>query len=177
MEANTPLPGYAARERGTSKAVDSSCAQVAQRPGGRTYLPLVAKMRFLTAKFMRFGLVALFSAAVYSITVAVVISLVRLDGKLANIIGYVAALPLNFIGHRHFTFSSTGIVSREAIRFCLLHVVNIGVSTVGFGVLVDGVKLPFWFGILGVLVLVPISTFIVMDVWVFAEQRRPIVHD
>jgi putative flippase GtrA len=58
-----------------------------------------------------------------------------------------------------------------------MHVVNIGVSTVGFGILVDGMKLPFWVGILSALVLVPISTFIIMDVWVFAEQGSPFVHD
>ena len=73
MDANTSPPNYAARERSTPKAIDSACVQDARRPRRprRTYVLLDAKVLFLTAKFVRFSLVALLSAAVYSIAVAV----------------------------------------------------------------------------------------------------------
>jgi putative flippase GtrA len=178
-EAKAPLPDSAIPERRTLLPIGGSQSQArdASRWFGGMQMPSVVKARFLTAKLIRFGLVALLSATVYSVAVAALVSLLNFDGKLANVIGYVVAVPLNFIGHRRFTFLSKGLLSKEAIRFSLLHAVNIGVSTAGFGLLVDSMKLPFWFGILGVLVLVPISTFIIMDVWVFAEQGRPFIRD
>jgi putative flippase GtrA len=176
MESKAPRCGSATGEcraplaNGRRRAKHGGIEELAQ-------LNLVAKVRLQTAKLMRFGLVGLLSAAVYSVAVVGLVAMLKLDGKLANVIGYVVALPINFVGHRHFTFVSKGIVSGDAIRFCILHGINIGISTAGFGILVDGMKLPYWFGILGALVLVPISTFIVMDVWVFAEQRRPVFYD
>lgn len=177
MEAKIPPADAARGKLGTPQSIDSPGARDNGGLIEATRISLAANARFLAGKFVRFGPIGLLSAAVYSIAVAALVSLLKLDGKFANVIGYLVALPLNFVGHRHFTFGSTSTVSREAIRFCFMHVVNIGVSTVGFGILVDGMKLPFWVGILSALVLVPISTFIIMDVWVFAEQGSPFVHD
>ena len=136
-----------------------------------------AEMPVVMAKLMRFGLVGVFSAGIYSIVVVGVVVSFKLDGKLANLIGYAAALPINFMGHRRFTFLSNGIAHKEAIRFCTVHAVNIVVSTGGFGVLVDGMRLPYWLGIVSTLILVPITTFIIMDLWVFREWSSPIFRE
>jgi hypothetical protein len=93
-------------------------------------------MRFLTAKFVRFSLVALLSAAVYSIAVAVMVSLLKLDGKLANVIGYVSALPLNF-GHRRFTFLVDGHYFKGGNTLLSPSCGQHWVSTAGFSILVD----------------------------------------
>ncbi len=145
---------------------------------GRSFSRAVdAEMPVVMAKFMRFGLVGVFSAGIYSIVVVGVVVSFKLDGKLANLIGYAAALPINFMGHRRFTFLSNGIAHKEAIRFCTVHAANIVVSTGGFGVLVDGMRLPYWLGIVSTLILVPITTFIIMDLWVFREWSSPIFRE
>lgn len=132
--------------------------------------------RALAVKAMRFGLVALVSGAIFVAVTTLCISGLGLDPKTGSTIGYLASLPVNFVAHRQYTFVARGIIWREALRFIVVHVANIAVSISAAAIAVDGFGLHYGFSILATLMLVPLVTFTLMNLWVFphSESANPV---
>jgi putative flippase GtrA len=122
-------------------------------------------------KLIRYALVGVASVGVYAVVTALAISGGGFDGKLGSIIGYLTALPLNFLANRRYTFLSDGAARRQAIRFASVHAVSISVSVAAMAVVVDGLGLHYGIAILAAVILVPIATFVVMDAWVFGGKK------
>jgi putative flippase GtrA len=135
-----------------------------------------ARHRILVAKAMRFGLVALVSGGIFVAVTALCVSGLGLDPKIGSTIGYLASLPVNFVAHRQYTFVARGVIWREALRFIVVHAANIAVSISAAAITVDGFGLHYGFGMLAVLMLVPLVTFALMNLWVFpnSESVNPI---
>jgi putative flippase GtrA len=127
--------------------------------------------RDLIAKAMRFVLVALFSGGIFVMVTSLCVSGLGLDPKTGSAAGYLASLPFNFVAHRQYTFVARGTVWREALRFVIVHAVNIAVSIGAVAATVDGLGLHYGFGMIAALMLVPLVTFILMNLWVFRIQK------
>jgi putative flippase GtrA len=125
----------------------------------------------LVAKATRFLLVALASGGIFVLVTSLCVSGFAFDPKIGSIAGYVVSLPFNFAAHRQYTFAATGKMWREALRFVCLHAANIAVSVGAAAVAVDGFGLHYSFGIIAALMLVPVVTFTLMNLWVFRVQN------
>lgn len=126
----------------------------------------------VAAKGIRFGLVGAASGVIFALVTSLFASGFGWDGKAASVIGYVASIPLNFLGNRSFSFRSTGNLRAELLRFVLVHGFNIMVTVSALGAAVDILGLHYLFGVVFAIVLVPGATFLAMNFWVFARKDK-----
>ncbi len=123
-------------------------------------------------KFLRFGIVGVANTAIYAAATAAYISALGIGDKTSSVLGYCTAVPLAFLAHRSFTFSSRGLIRAELLRFTITQVTGLLVSVFAMGAAVDYFGLHYSLGIVGGTVLVPIMTFVVLNLWVFRNQPR-----
>jgi putative flippase GtrA len=121
---------------------------------------------------MRFGIVGGISGLIFAATTALLISEGRVDATLSSIIGYVVSMPVNFFANRSFSFRSQGNILSDAIRYTVLQVVNMAASAGAMQAATNTLGLHYLFGIAGAIVLVPLTSFLLMEVWVFGRPAR-----
>lgn len=126
----------------------------------------------LLAKGMRFGIVGATSGFVFACTTFLLISEGRVDERLSSIIGYIVSMPVNFFANRSFSFRSKGNLRSDAIRYTVLQVVNMAVSAGAMQAATNTLGLHYLFGIVGAIVLVPLTNFLLMEIWVFGRSVR-----
>ncbi|MBL8569779.1 MAG: GtrA family protein [Phreatobacter sp.] len=125
----------------------------------------------IAGKAVRFGVVGVLSGAIY---VAVAGTLVHLDlcgPTMAGIIGYVAAIPVNFIGNRRFSFRSETNLASDLPRYVLLHIANSLLAAATMALTIDGLRLHYQVGLVATIVVIPVTSFIAMNLWVFGRRR------
>ncbi len=128
-------------------------------------------------RLLRFGLVAAVSGSVYALACAGLILQAGVEPKLASVYAYVVSIFVNFAGQRRFTFRSDASLLPEALRFCVVHGVNIGVSWLIALVVVQWLGLHFVFGILATLLVIPLSTYVLLNLWVFQNATKGVKAD
>ena len=136
----------------------------------RTVLTELCGGDTLPSRLVRFAGIGGVSSLVYVVVVALFVEFLSLEPVSASILGYVISIPVGFLGHRRVTFRSDGHFSAELTRFIFLHCVNIAVSVTGMYGVVDWYGASYWFGSLFAVVFVPISSFIIMNQWVFRSK-------
>ncbi|GGF72947.1 polysaccharide synthesis protein GtrA [Azorhizobium oxalatiphilum] len=128
----------------------------------------------LLLKAMRFGMIGVLSGLVFAGVTSLFAGPMGVGPKLSSVAGYVASMPLNFIGNRRFSFRSQNGLAGDLARFVLLHACNILITTFAMGAVVDVLGLHYAFGIVAAVVLVPCVNFAVMNWWVFRKNiARP----
>jgi putative flippase GtrA len=140
--------------------------------------PSLAKVAFwvqsaphLSARAVRYALVGLGNGVVFSGTAAFAVSILHMSPVVASALGYLCSVPLSFIGHRSFTFRSQNAWQGEAGRFLLVHSCCLAASVLIMST-VTGMGLPYYQGLAGAVLLVPIINFLVSNFWVFAKRLR-----
>lgn len=140
--------------------------------------PFLAKAAFwvqsaphLSARAVRYALVGLGNGVVFSGTTAFAVSFLRMSPVLASALGYLCSVPLSFFGHRSFTFRSQNAWQGEAGRFVLVHSCCLAASVLIMGV-ITGMGLPYYLGLAGAVMLIPIMNFLVSNFWVFAKRLK-----
>jgi len=126
----------------------------------------------LPLRLFRFAWVGIFSGLMYMLVVGFYVEIATFGAKWSSVFGYITVLPVNFIGHRKLTFRSANNALPEVFRFLSVHTINVGISVAGMYGVVDLLGYSHWFGSLTAVVLVPISTFLMMDRWVFTSHNK-----
>lgn len=124
----------------------------------------------LSKRLFRFAGVGALSSLVYVLAVALYVELLGIEPGWASALAYVTAIPVSFFGHRKVTFRSDASLLPELLRFLLIHATNIAISVGGMAWAVNWLGASYWVGSLIAVVLVPLSTFIIMDLWVFSRR-------
>lgn len=89
----------------------------------------------------------------------------------ANLLGFLAAVALSYVGHARFTFRAPVGSAAQVRRFAFLSLLGLATSS-GTVWLVDTVLgLGFKLAMAIVAVLVPAATFLAMRLWVFRQTR------
>jgi len=118
-------------------------------------------------RFARFAVVGGVSSLVYVGLVMLFIAGFHLNSNLSAALGYALSVPVNYIAHRKFSFRSAQKKKQEVPRFVLVHLCNMAISVGGMFGAVNGLGLPSWMGAASAAVLVPLSTFLALHLWVF----------
>ncbi len=125
----------------------------------------------LLAKAIRFGAIGVLSGLVYALVTAALVSGWQAPPIPASIAGYFAAIPVNFLGHRQFSFRSRGRWSSDALRFVLAHGLNIAVTAACMYGATAWLGQAYYWGMVGAVILVPVANFAFMNLWVFRHQH------
>jgi putative flippase GtrA len=128
-------------------------------------------VRRLTAKLFRFASVGIANGIIYGLCTSVFVSGCGVNGKLASMLGYLTAIPFAFFAHRSFTFASHGALSRELPRFAVAHVTSLVVSVIVMAIAIDVLNVHYSVGVIAGVILAPIVNFIVLNSWVFRNQK------
>lgn len=123
----------------------------------------------IAAKALRFGSVGVLSGAIYAAVTAALVHL-GVQPVVASVAGYCASVPANFLGHRNFSFRSEGHWTSEAVRFVITQAINIAVTAGSMQAATAWFGLPYWWGMIAAVVLVPVANFAAMNLWVFRDQ-------
>lgn len=127
------------------------------------------KRKLLTGRFIRFVIVGGLSSLLYVLIVIFMVEVAALSDSVAVVVAYLCATPLNYVLHRKVTFRSQGQVRKEIPRFLFIHGCNILLSLGGMEAATAYLGFPYWVGALSAAVIIPISSFILMQIWVFVE--------
>ena len=132
----------------------------------------MAVRRDLLARLARFGSVGVIATLIYA---AVAYSLTRfadLGAVLASVVAYAVAGVFAYVGHKRFTFRSTGSHADDAPRFIAAQLLGVGVATATPFLLTDLWRAPPIAPILFTCVAVPVLNFVVLNLLVFKSGRR-----
>ncbi len=90
----------------------------------------------------------------------------------ANIAGFIAAFPVSYFGHRKFSFAGQDSSHRSAFpRFLSVAVLGFLANQTLVLNALQYTKLPFWFVLGVVMVLVAASTYLLSKFWAFKGTK------
>jgi len=121
----------------------------------------------------RFGFVGLGATATYY---AVSLSATLIMGVFwANLVGFAVAVFVSYYGHHRITFAAARTMAdhqRAIVRFAVSTLVAFAASQATLYAAVQIFQLPDWFGLAMVVLVVPISSFLFFQFWVFVPRSR-----
>ncbi len=122
----------------------------------------------------RFGLVGLSATLVHAGVYAALAALTLSSALAANFIGYACAVLVSLVGHSHWTFAGHGQQSTGAAltaRFMVTSLSSLGLNTLLVWLVVHQAQLhPLW-AVPGMILIVPLLTYLLMKHWVFQVQH------
>ncbi len=121
---------------------------------------------------LRFAAVAALSGGLYASFCAVLIKYLSIDQRIATVLAYVSSMIFNYMGHRFYTFDSSGSYNTEIMKYIIVHTVNIICYAAIMHVSVFIVKINFLYAMIISIIFVPILNYIIFDRWVFPESSR-----
>lgn len=90
----------------------------------------------------------------------------------ANIVGFVAAFPVSYFGHRKFSFAGHDASHSHALpRFLSVAILGFLANQTLVLNTLQYTKLPFWFVLGIVMVLVAVSTYLLSKFWAFKGKN------
>ena len=111
---------------------------------------------------IKFALVGCLTSAGYVILVAGLINPIGLPDELAASIAYFFMLPLNFWGHKYFTFKSNLSSLLTSFRFILMHAMTALLCTVIMWISTEKFDTSYWFGSFLIVLIAPLFNYILM---------------
>lgn len=123
-----------------------------------------------TRRFFRFALVGGTTGSIYAVVVYLAIEHFLLPPTVSGPLGYLASVPINFVGHKRFAFRAKGSLLPQLVKYGASTLTGIAISaaimhfSVALGIGVVG-------GIALTILTIPIVTFLVFDNWVFRTGR------
>lgn len=96
--------------------------------------------------------------------------MIGLSEASAAYLSYAILVPVSFIGHRRLTFQSSGAISGEWLRFCVVQMTNIALIWIVTSAAASFTFLSGWPAFAIISILIPILNFIVFQIWVFAKS-------
>lgn len=128
-------------------------------------------VRALAAKAARFGLVGVTNSLLYALFTALSVRELSVGPTASSVLGYVAVLPFAFFAHKMFTFRAIGDARTEMFRFVVVYVSGLAVAVLAMYVSTSVLGLSYIVGIIAAMVLVPLLSLLVLDRWVFTQQK------
>ena len=133
---------------------------------------LVQDANGVALRVVRFGLVGVIASGIYAVAGLVLIDGLGIASPIASGLAYVIAIPVSFLGQRHFTFGSRGAVRHELPRFVFVQIFNIALAIGIMALVTDVLGQSHQLGIIAVILCIPAVTFLLLATTVFRAKRR-----
>lgn len=119
--------------------------------------------------FMMFGLVGILNTGV-DVAVFTLLTWWQTAWLAAQVIAYVCGVLNSFLMNRKFTFKQQGAVTKGLIRFLMLNVVTLGITSACMLVLHENMGSPLWFSKGAATLLGVMLNFAGSRWWVFRPE-------
>lgn len=115
----------------------------------------------------RFGIVGVTAAAINFAVVVFLVQNFSYAPLLANVFGFIISFQMSYWGHRLWTFNGTAALHRVAFpRLILVQIGNFSGSELLYYLFLSH-DIPYQIGLICVLTIMPIFTFLMSKLWVF----------
>jgi putative flippase GtrA len=121
-------------------------------------------------QLIRFGAVGV-TALLIHFLIVITITPFGIDPLLANIIAFITAFQLSYLGHSKWTFN-TEINHRSLIRFVIVSVSNFCINELLFYLFLKYTRIPYQLALLIVLGVVASLTFLLSRNWAFKSPQN-----
>ncbi len=122
----------------------------------------------------KFAVVGVIATAVHITTAIAVNALAGVPPLPANVIAFVTACGVSYLGNRNWTFA---VSTRHAVavpRFLAVSLTCFGINQAIVYVIAVLMARPLWVAMIPVAVVVPALSFWLNRVWVFFAQRKAV---
>ena len=85
----------------------------------------------------------------------------------ANLVGYLAAVGVSYLGNARFTFRRAVLHGPQFVRFVVVSLAGLALTQGLTWLLVERLGWPFWAGLGVVAVAVPALSFVLQRIWAF----------
>ena len=120
-------------------------------------------------RWFRFGLVGAGAAAVHFCVVWLLVERFRMAPLAANVLAFLVAFCVSYMGHARLTFADAKTTVRESLpHFFAVAVSAFACNELLYFIALHGLKLPYRPALFAVLLLVAAGTYAASRLWAFA---------
>lgn len=123
--------------------------------------------RSITHQGLLFALIGLAATAVHVAIAFAVREAIDATALQANFAGYCAAVSVSYFGNARWTFRSDGLRAAQFVRFLVLSVSGLIANEAIIYLLVERLGWPFGGGLVVVVIVVPVLSFLAARAWAF----------
>ena len=120
-------------------------------------------------RLVRFGIIGGSSALVYAANLLALVHFFGTGSMMSSAVAYLIAIPVSFLGQKYFTFQSQGAVRRELSAYLVLQGINLVAAMLVTYVVVDVFGMSHIIGILAVIVVVALLSYVFMALAIFRK--------
>lgn len=124
----------------------------------------------LILRLVRFAIAGGASTALYGIFAFTLSMAIHTKFIYIHALSFALAIPFSYMLQKKFTFRHNGSHKKTAWRFLITTGAAFLITSVTSFFLVDVWYMPEWLGIVIVMLIVPIISFITMSCWVFVNR-------
>ncbi|MCF3946429.1 GtrA family protein [Acidiphilium iwatense] len=130
----------------------------------------VSEIRQLVSRVMKFGVTGITSTAIYVGLSYTMIKILALEVIVSSIVAFIIASVFSYLVNTLWSFSEKPSPA-NLMKFATVTILGSAISsailknaiTMGFG---------YWIGIIAILLIVPLMTFIAHHVWTYQQPAR-----
>jgi len=130
------------------------------------------KVSFQTIlQVIRFGIIGSIAAIINILIVIFLVENFNINPLAANVLAFLIAFNISYIGHRYWSFADTKLKSKHSIsipRFLLVAIISFILNEGLFYIFLNIWHLNYIIALVLVLIIVPIFTFISSKFWAFS---------
>lgn len=123
--------------------------------------------KLLQQQLTRFIIVGSTAALVNFLGVWGLVEVCSLLPLIANLIAYLLASGVSYLGHYHWTFTSSSQHKSSVIKFYILLAINFCLNESIYAALLHGMHLDYRLALFITLLIIPIFTFVMSKFWVY----------
>lgn len=130
-------------------------------------------VRQFVARVLRYGVVGLTVAIVYSLAIVLLVVQCHMrDATAASALAFIVVQPLAYLAHRHVTFFDAARDSFQPLRFAVTTTSTFLIAIGGMYVMTDTLGRSYLLGIALNWALIPVINFLIYLLWVFRLENR-----
>lgn len=117
-----------------------------------------------------FGVVGVLATTVHFTIGLTIVGFGLLRPFSANIVAFLTAFMVSYVGHHRFTFRSSEAHRDSLPKFFFVAVIGLALNQLIVFVMVDTLGLQYYSALIVVVLVVPIMTYLLGKVWVFNDR-------
>lgn len=123
-------------------------------------------------KLARFGVAGLGATVLYFILVTIFVAVFKMSTMWASICAYLLCIVYSYFVQSRYTFQVKSDSRQQVLRFVMLSVSGFFIAQFGMYFITGKLNLNYIFGAVFVCGIIPLSNFVLMTIWVFADEGR-----
>ncbi|MFT5249451.1 MAG: putative flippase GtrA [bacterium] len=122
--------------------------------------------------FFKFASVGVAATLIHAVIYYLLITMGNFDAQIANLVGYIFAFSMSYVGQRKWTFKHIRIEKEHVVkvRFLVSSIFSLLLNVVWVYIVDRLLELSANYSLIGIVLFTPLLTFFILKRWVFKEN-------